>query len=161
MVKLVLPVENLVLDLLDDELVDEGGREDYVGLGNSGTQRELGDGSVLRIDTLEVNHHHLIIIDYSPVPRTGLGDVIVQDTERGGHQLLLFSENRIRINNILVFLKEQTSSSQAKHLFILEIMLGLEMFGQALSTGCLMWTLITGEGDAIVLDTNMILQDSF
>ena len=40
-------------------------------------------------------------------------------------------------------------------------MLGLEMFGQALSTGCLVWTLITREGDAIVLDTNMILQDSF
>ena len=86
MVKLVLPVENLVLDLLDDELGDEGGREDHVGLGNSVTQRELGDWSVLGVDTLEVNHHHLIIIDYSPVPRTGLGDVIVQDTKRRGHQ---------------------------------------------------------------------------
>ena len=39
-------------------------------------------------------------------------------------------------------------------------MLGLDMFGQALSTGCLMGTVITREGDAIVFDTDMILQDS-
>ena len=95
MVKLSLPVDNLVLDLLDEELGDGGGREDHVSLGNSGAQRELGDGCVLGVDTLNVNHHHLVIVDHSPVPGTGLGDVIVQDTERGGHQLLLFSENRI------------------------------------------------------------------
>ena len=75
--KLSLPVDNLILDLLDEELCDGGGGEDHVSLGNSGAERELRQGGVLGVDTLEVNHHHLVIIDQTPVPRTGLTDVII------------------------------------------------------------------------------------
>ena len=41
MVILRLPVDNLVLDLLDEELGDGEGGEDYLRLGNSGTERQL------------------------------------------------------------------------------------------------------------------------
>ena len=93
-IKLSLPVNNLILDLLDEELGDGGGREDHVSLRNSRAERELGDGSVLGVDILEVNHHHLVVIDHGLVPRTGLGDVVVQDTERGRHQLsIVFSSS--------------------------------------------------------------------
>ena len=41
MVILRLPVDNLVLGLLDEELGDGEGGEDHLRLGNSGTERQL------------------------------------------------------------------------------------------------------------------------
>ena len=80
--KLSLPVDNLILDLLDEELVDGGGREDQLRLQNSGTQRQLGDiRSVLRINSLEVENCQLVIVDNSLVSHIGPALIVVQDTQ--------------------------------------------------------------------------------
>ena len=88
------PVDNLILHLLDEELGDGDGGEDHVRLGDSRTERELGEGGVHEgVDILEVGYHQLTVVHHGLVPRAGLGLVVLQDGEGRGHH----SENQLLV----------------------------------------------------------------
>ena len=50
-----------------------------IGLQDTGTQGQLGDRSILGVNTMKVENCDLVLIDDSSVSPVGLGLVIVQD----------------------------------------------------------------------------------